>query len=631
MANNLQDLISDGRVHVMDGATGTMLYARGVFVNICYDELNLKEPKLVMEVHEDYVRAGAEIIETNTFGANPVRLSSFGLEERTEEINRAAAELALRASGGRACVVGAIGPLGIRIEPFGPTAREEAVDFFERQVTGLLEGGVDGFVLETFGHLDEIHSAYKAVRNLSDLPVIAQMTIEEDVRTSYGTEVEVLTTAITSWGADVVGLNCSVGPSAMLEAVERMSRVTDRPISAQPNAGLPKDVSDRKIYLTSPDYVAQYALRMIGAGARFIGGCCGTTPDHIKKIRDFVAGDQPRQVAIPGRRAATHSTRATPMAQWRDAEWDDTRRVANAVDPAPLSKRSPWGKKIAAGEFVTSIELAPPSGTRPDSMIKQCEMIKEAGVDAVSLLDGPRAQLRMGALLSATIIEREVGIETVFHYSCRDRNMFTMISDLLGASAVGLRNVLIVTGDPPRMGPYDSTAVFDIDSIGLTNVVNGLNCGVEPGGSALGNQTRFVIGVAVNPGAVDLDRELDRFAWKVDAGADFAVTQPVFELSRIQSFLTRIQGYRIPLIVEIWPPTSLRNAQFLANEVPGVIVPEWVLERMAAAQERGDEAASDEGVSIAREVYDQVKDFVQGVQVSAPMGRIQTALNVLSG
>ncbi len=371
---------------------------------------------------------------------------------------------------------------------------------------------------------------------------------------------------------------------------------------------------------------------MIGAGARGLGGCCGTTPAHSKKIRDFVAGDQPRQVTIPGSRAATHSTRATPIAQWRDAEWDDTKRVADAVNPAPLGERSPWGKKIAAGEFVTSIELAPPSGTRPDSMIKHCEMIKEAGVDAVSLLDGPRAQLRMGALLSATIIEREVGLETVFHYSCRDRNMFTMISDLLGASAVGLRNVLIVTGDPPRMGPYpDSTAVFDIDSIGLTNVVNGLNCGVEPGGSALGNQTRFVIGVAVNPGAIDLDRELDRFAWKVEAGADFAVTQPVFELSLIESLLTRIEGYRIPLIVEIWPPTSLQNAQFLANEVPGVIVPEWVLERMAAAQERGDEAARDEGVSIAREVYDQVKDFVQGVQVSAPMGRIETALNVLSG
>jgi len=601
----------------MDGATGTMLYARGVFVNICYDQLNLTEPELVTQVHEDYVRAGAEIIETNTFGANPVRLSSFGLEERTEEINRAAAELALTASGGRACVVGAIGPLGIRIEPFGPTARDEAVDFFERQVTGLLEGGVDGFVLETFGHLDEIHSAYKAVRNLSDLPVIAQMTIEEDVRTSYGTEVEVLTTEITSWGADVVGLNCSVGPSAMLEAVERMSRVTDRPISAQPNAGLPKDVSDRKIYLASPDYVAQYALRMIGAGARFIGGCCGTTPDHIKKIRDFVAGDQPRHVALPAGRVLEHSTQDAAADQRREREWHDTKLVPDAVDPAPLGERSPWGKKIAAGEFVTSIELAPPAGTRPDSMIKHCEMIKEAGVDAVSLLDGPRAQLRMGALLSATIIEREVGIETVFHYSCRDRNMFTMISDLLGASAVGLRNVLIVTGDPPRMGPYaDSTAVFDIDSIGLTNVVNGLNCGVEPGGSALGNQTRFVIGVAVNPGAVDLDRELDRFAWKVDAGADFAVTQPVFELSLIESFLTRIERC-IPLIVEIWPPTSLRNAQFLANEVPGVIVPEWVLERMAAAQERGDEAARDEGVSIAREVYDQVKDFVQGVQVSA--------------
>ncbi len=606
----LQDLLADGRVHLFDGAMGTMLYAKGFFLNVCYDELALKQPALVQEVHEEYVRAGAEILETNTFGANPVKLGGFGLAERTEEINRAAAEIARRAAHGRALVVGAIGPLGVRIEPYGPTSRAEAEAFFRRQVNGLLEGGVDGFILETFSDLDELHAGHQAVRSASDLPVIAQMTIGDDARTLYGTDPETIATALTEWGADVVGLNCSVGPAVMLDAIEAMARVTARPLSAQPNAGLPRAVGDRRIYLSSPEYMANYARRMIAAGARFVGGCCGTTPEHIKKIRDLVATMQPRPPAVTIMRSAA----ATPA----------------GVAPVPLAERSRWGKKIAERAFVTSVELVPPQGWLPTKLVEQCRALKQAGVDAVAILDGPRAQSRMGAIPSGIIVEREAGIEALVHYTCRDRNMLGMISDLLGAAAAGVRNILIVTGDPPRAGPYpDATAVFDIDSIGLTNVVQRLNHGLDPGGNPIGEPTRYVIGVAVNQTAVDLDRELSRFAWKVDAGAEFAVTQPVFDPDQLERLLKRIESFRIPIIAGVWPLVSLRNAEFLANEVPGVAVPKSVIERMRTAEERGAEAAEAEGVKIAREIVARARGMVQGVQISAPLGRLDLALGVL--
>jgi homocysteine S-methyltransferase len=605
----LRDLIADSRVHVLDGAMGTMLYGKGVFLNVCYDELSLKQPDLVAEVHDAYVRAGAEAIETNTFGANPVKLAGHGLADQTEEINAAAAALARRVAGDRAAVIGAVGPLGVRIEPFGPTSRAEARDAFRRQLAGLLAGGVDGFILETFADTDEIHEALLAAREVSDLPVIAQMTIGDDGNTAYGTSPETFARLLTEWGADVVGVNCSVGPVGVLEAVERIAKVTDLPISALPNAGLPKAVGDRKIYLASPDYVASYARRMVTAGARFVGGCCGTTPEHIKRIRDYVASVEPRRQGAVTVRGAVE-----PPA---------------GVEAVALSKRSRFGAKLARGELVTSVEIVPPRGVDPAPMLEQCRALKIAGVDAVNLPDGPRAQSRMGALPSALLIEREVGIETVAHYCCRDRNLLGMLSDLLGAHAAGLRNILIITGDPPKMGPYpDATAVFDIDSIGLTNLVYRLNHGLDPGHNAIGKPTSWVIGVGVNPGAVDLDRELARFAWKADAGADFAVTQPVFDARQLETFLARVRQYRIPVVAGIWPLVSLRNAEFLANEVPGVTVPSEILERMRAAQEKGKEAALAEGVAIARETFARVRKDVQGVQVSAPFGKVEVALEV---
>jgi methionine synthase / methylenetetrahydrofolate reductase (NADH) len=609
MSVTLRALLDDGRVHVLDGAMGTMLYGKGFFLNVCYDELSLKQPKLVQEVHEEYVRAGAEIIETNTFGANPKKLASYGLGDDTERINTAAARLARAAAGDRVSVVGAIGPLGVRIEPFGPTSREETFAFFRRQVDGLLAGGVDGFILETFSDLDEIHEALRAVRSACDLPVITQMTIGTDGLTHYGTDPETFTKQLTEWGADVIGVNCSVGPAGVLEAVEKMGKATERPISAVPNAGLPKDVGDRKIYLASPEYMASYARRMIEAGARIVGGCCGTTPEHIKKIRDYIASVVPRHPTVVVSRSAV--------------------TAPAGVEAVPLAERSSWGRKVACGEFVTSVEIVPPKGVDPTPMLEQCRALKAAGVAAVNVPDGPRAQSRMGVLPSAILIQREVGIETVIHYCCRDRNLLGMLSDILGAHAAGLRNILIITGDPPKMGPYpEATAVFDIDSIGLTNLVYRLNHGLDPGNNPIGAPTKWAIGVGVNPGAIDLDRELSRFAWKVDAGAEYAVTQPVFDVQQLEAFLKRVEEFKIPLVAGIWPLISLRNAEFLANEVPGVSVPESVLARMRTAQEKGKEAALAEGVKIAREMFRQVKGAVQGVQVSAPFGRVEVALEV---
>jgi homocysteine S-methyltransferase len=604
----LRELLADGRTHLFDGAMGTVLYGRGVFLNVCYDELNLRQPDLIRDIHREYVKAGADLIETNTFGANPRKLAQYGLGADTEAINRAAARLAREAAGTRAAVVGAIGPLGIRIEPFGETSVEEARADFRRQAEGLLEGGVDGFILETFSDVEELRAAFLAVRGITDLPIIAQMTIGTDGMTHYGTAPAVFGPILEQLGADVIGVNCSVGPHGVLEAVEQLAPVVTRPISAQPNAGLPRDVGDRKMYMASPEYMGTYAKRIVEAGARFVGGCCGTTPEHIKAMAGFVHSVAPRHVSV--------TTSAEP--------------AAAGVEPLPLAERSRYGAKLARGEFITTVEIVPPKGVDPGPMFDQCRALKAAGVDAVNVPDGPRAQSRMGALLSGLMIEREVGLESVVHYACRDRNLLGMLSDLLGAAAAGLRNLLLVTGDPPKMGPYpDATAVFDIDAIGLTNLVARLNHGLDPGHNPIGAPTSFVIGVGVNPAAPDFERELRRLHWKVDAGAEFAITQPVFDLEQLDRFLKQVESFRLPIIGGIWPLVSLRNAEFLANEVPGVTVPEEILRRMRRASERGREEGLAEGVAIAKEMLAAVRDRLSGAQVSAPLGKVPVALEVL--
>lgn len=607
-----QILDSDG-IYVFDGAVGTRLYDKGVYINRSYDELNLTSPDLVREVHEEYVKAGADIIETNSFGATRHKLMPYGLEERLAEINRAAASIARKAAGDKAYVAGAVGPLGIRIEPFGPTSFDEAKELFKEQAAALLDGGVDLFVLETFSELPEIEQAIRAVRELCDLPIIAQMTIQMDGKTVFGTTPEVFTAQLDALGVDVIGLNCGMGPNHILTALEKMRGITARPLAAQPNAGLPRDVQGRQFYMGSPEYMATFAKRFVQAGAKFVGGCCGTTPTHVKLIADSIRSISPRQAA---------SFAATT----RSAVVDLTPPDITVVD---AELRSVWSRKIARGEFVTSVEVLPPKGCDADATLESLKPLKAAGVDAVNIPDGPRAQTRMSAQATAVLVEREIGIEAVLHYCCRDRNLLGMMSDLLGAAALGLHNLLIITGDPPKMGPYpEATAVFDIDSIGLTNMANKLNHGLDLGNNPIGKPTAFSIGVGVNPGAVNLDEEIRRFEWKVEAGAEYAITQPVFDTEQLRNFLDRIAHVRIPIVAGIWPLVSYRNAEFLHNEVPGVNVTPEILDRMRRASEKSKDAAREEGIAIARESLLAVRDVIAGVQVSAPFNNVRYALQV---
>jgi methionine synthase / methylenetetrahydrofolate reductase(NADPH) len=615
-ATLLARLLDPYQVVVFDGAMGTMLYSRGVFINQCYDELNLRQPDLVRSVHEAYIEAGAQAIETNTFGANRMKLNAYGLSGQVREINRAAATLAREAAGDVVLVAGAVGPLGVRVEPYGPTALTEARVAFAEQLTGLRDGGVDVFILETFADVSEIEQAVLAAREVDpQIPVIAQMTIGAEARTPYGVEVEDVARSLEAFGADIIGLNCSLGPQGILEGIERMAAVTRKKLSAQPNAGMPREVGGRSMYMASPEYMATYARHLVQARARVIGGCCGTTPEHISAIAEGIRPLAPRTPFIPTVERRKRPTEAPPEDR--------------GVTPLPFAERSRFAGRISRGEFVTSVEIVPPRGADATRMLDDCRALKTAGVDAVNVPDGPRAQSRMGALLTSVLIEQSVGIETVTHYCCRDRNLLGMLSDLLGAAAVGLHNILIITGDPPKMGPYPSaTAVFDIDSIGLTNLVARLNRGLDPGGNALGAPTSYAIGVGVNPAALDLEHEIRRFEWKVDAGAEFAITQPVFDAAQLERFLELIQHVRIPVIAGIWPLVSVRNAEFLANEVPGVDVPEHVIARMRVASERSKETAVQEGIAIARDMLERVRPVVQGVQVSAPFGKVALALEV---
>jgi methionine synthase / methylenetetrahydrofolate reductase(NADPH) len=609
-----QIIESDG-IFVFDGAIGTRLYSKGIYINRCYDELNLIAPDLVKEVHDEYIAAGAEIIETNSFGATRNKLQPFGLESKTREINIASARLARESAGENIWVAGAIGSLGLRIEPYGPTSFDEAKEMFREQAEALAEGGVDLIVLETFSDLSEMQQAILAVKEACDLPIIAQMTIQMDGNTIFGATPELFTKRLDEWGADVIGLNCGVGPALILTALEKMREVTAKPLAAQPNAGLPRDVQGRQFYMGSPEYMAEYSRRFVQVGAKFIGGCCGTTPAHIKLMAAAIRSISPRQTpqVIVKEMVAARVEDLTPQ-------------DVKVVDP---EERSNWSKKIARGEFVTSVEVLPPKGCDAKATLDSIRLLKDAGVDAVNIPDGPRAQTRMSAQATAVLVERDIGIEAVLHYCCRDRNLLGMMSDLLGAAALGLHNLLLITGDPPKMGPYpDATAVFDIDAIGLTNMVNKLNHGLDLGNNPIGIPTAFSVGVGVNPGAVNLDEEIRRFEWKVEAGAEYAITQPVFDTEQLRVFLDRISHVKIPIVAGIWPLVSFRNAEFLHNEVPGVNVTSEILDRMNVASEKSKEHAREEGILIARESLLEVRDVIAGVQVSAPFGNVKYALQV---
>src|SRR5438105_776836 len=566
----------DDRVLVCDGAMGTMLYAKGVFINKSFDALNITQPDLVAEVHQEYVRAGADIVETNTFGANRIKLGSFGLADKLYAINEQGAKIARHAADDRAYVAGAIGPLGIRIEPWGKTGVDEARDYFREQAQALADGGVDLFILETFRDLNEIGAAIDAVRSVSDLPIVAQMSTEEDGNTLDGTPPEKFAPELERRGATIIGVNCAVGPAPMLDTIERMAAVTPRKLSAQPNAGQPRDVEGRNIYLCSPDYMASYARRFIMHNVRLVGGCCGTTPEHIRHMKAAVRAMAP--AVLKSDADADRSAKAFAMhkqANGRTAphEHGDGRsakplgeRSAIASPPVAREHKSRLANALARGTFVASVELLPPRGYQTEQAVDRARRLKIGGVDVINIPDGQRAGARISALSLAVLIEQQAGIETVLHYACRDRNLLGIQSDLLGAHARGVRNLMLVTGDPGRVGDYpDATAVFDVDSIGLTNVVSRLNRGCDVGGQSIGAPTAFHVGVSVNPGASNLEQELRRFEYKLEAGAEFVVTRPIFDLHAFESFLRRIEGARLPIMAGSFPFESARNAEFMAN------------------------------------------------------------------
>ena len=615
------ELFAD-RPILADGAMGTLLYARGIATSRCIDELNLSDPSLILAAHEEYLQAGAELLETNTFGANRFRLARHGLAAKMAEINAAGVKLARQAVdrlkekqapnvGVAAWVAGSVGPLGVRLEPLGKTGLDEARAAFAEQIAALAGNGANGIdllIIETMPALNEARQALEAAKSIApQLPVLVMVTVDDESECLDGSSPAQAAALLTEWGADAIGVNCSTGPATVLTAIEAMRAATRLPIAAMPNAGLPRAVEGRNIYLCSPEYMASFARKAIAAGAQLVGGCCGTTPNHIRAMRSAIrALDEQARVEVTG--TAPAPTTETP--------------------PAPLAQRSRLGALIAARTFATVVEIVPPRGIDCSKEIEGARLMARLGVHAINVYDAPQASARMSGQSLSIQIQQHTGIETILHYACRDRTLLSIQSDLLGASSIGLHNILCVTGQPTRLANYpDATQVFDVDSIGLVNAVHRLNRGLDVGSNAIGVSTNFAIGVAANPGAPDLDNELRRFAWKVEAGAEFAITQPVFDLRLLENFLERTRDHGIPVIAGIWPFISLRNAEYMKNDLR-LAMPEEIMLRMAQADSPA--AARAEGIMIAQEMLAAVRPYVQGVQVSAPFGHYDVAAEVIS-
>src|SRR5580658_6332244 len=617
------DIFADRPV-LADGAMGTVLYARGIFVNRSYDELNLSDPNLILGVHEEYLQAGAEILETNTFGANRFRLARHGLAGKMAEINAAGVRLARQAverlkekqSGNAeitAWVAGSVGPLGVRLEPLGKTGLDEARAAFAEQIGILAEGGVDLLIIETMPALNEAHEALEAAKAVAPhLPVLVMVTVDDESECLDGASPAQAAALLTEWGADAVGVNCSTGPATVLTAAEAMRAATALPLAAMPNAGVPRAVDGRNIYLCSPEYMASFARKAVAAGVQIVGGCCGTTPNHIRAMRSAIrAMDEQTHVTVTG--AAPQVSKETP--------------------PAMLGQRSRLGALLAEGAFIKLVEFVPPRGIDCSKEIEGAQLLARLGVDAIDVYDAAQASARMSGQSLCIQIQQHTGMETILHYTCRDRNLLSIQSDLLGAASIGLRNVLCVTGEPPKQGDYpDASQVFDVDSIGLVNIANRLNHGLDIGSNSIGASTNFTIGVAANPGVPDLENELRRFAYKVDAGAEYVITQAVFDLRLLEEFLERAKNLvgdrHIPVIAGIWPLISLRNAEYMKNDLR-VAMPEEIMLRMAQADT--PEAARAEGIKIAHEMAEAVRPYVEGVQVSAPYGHYDVAAEVIAG
>ena len=595
---------------VIDGAMGTVIYDKGIFINTCYEHLCVSHPELILNIHRDYVNAGADIIETNSFGANRIKLQAYGLSDQLELINRSAVKLARESTTENQWVVGSVGPCLESNQHYNPSQNDELQSIFYEQFSILADEGVDAFFLETFTHSREVLLAAEIAKTFK-LPVFSSVTVGKDGETRKGEKIEMIISSLNKCESiDGVGINCGLGPAAALSIAERAIPHTSKPFIVMANAGLPQEVSGRLIYMSTPEYFSEYSKKLIEIGARAVGGCCGTTPDHIKTMSKQVK-------SLSG--VKEHIEIKTKI---------EKKQPTSSI--ITIEKKCKFGSKLFRGEKVTSIEITPPRSIDLKPMLEKCRQCKEAGIDAINIPDGPRASARISPMVAALAIEKEVGIETVLHYCCRDRNLIGMQSDLLGGYAGGLRNYLIITGDPPKLGDYpNSTAVFDVDSVGLTQVVRNLNHGVDVGGNIINPPTGILIGVGANPCTVDKKREINHFINKVNAGAEYAITQPIFDANALIKFLDEIElkGSNIPIIAGIWPLVSLRNAEFLKNEVPGVEVPDEILKRMSEAKTKEEGRAL--GIKIVKEIRDQISDRVAGFQVSAPFGITELALQVL--
>ena len=617
MSHAAHALFTGTRPVLCDGAMGSMLYGRGIFINRCYDELNVAQPDLVRTIHQEYLQAGAILLEANTFGANRIRLERFGFESRVRELNLAGVRLAREAAtqhgDQQIFVAGAIGPLGVRIGHDAKVTPQEAYDAFAEQIGAQLDAGADLLILETMMSMAESEQALRAAHDHApSLPTLLMVTVDERGNCLDGTSPEDAARLLEQWGADAIGCNCSEGPQIVLATIERMRAVSRLPLAAMPNAGTPKVVDGRSLYLTSPEYMAGFARKFVRAGATFVGGCCGTTPQHIRSMHGALRALEAQEAGVQ----VIESGVSTPEA---------------AIAPVPLAQRSKIGAMIAAGSFCTLVEIVPPKGFDCTRELEGAAELHKLGVDAINIPDSPRASPRMSALSLCVQIQQRVGIETVLHYTCRDRNLLAIQGDLLGAASIGLKNILCLTGDPPKLGgPLgrfpDPTAVFDVDAIGLTRIVRDLNHGLDLAGAPLGASPGFAIAVAANPGVPDLDHEVRRFAAKVEAGGEFAITQPVFDLRLLDDFLRRIEQFRIPVIAGIWPLTSTKNAHFMRDQLK-VRMPQEILDRMISAAT--PDHARAEGIAIAQEMLAAVRDRVQGTQVSAPFGKYKAAAQVL--
>jgi methionine synthase / methylenetetrahydrofolate reductase(NADPH) len=608
------DIFGDRPV-LADGGMGTMIISRGISISRCFAELNVSDPALILSIHKDYLQAGAEILETNTFGANRFQLARHGLADKVAEFNAAGVRIARQAADGMkqkqagdAWVAGTVGPLGVPLEPLGKTGLEEARAAFEEQIRALVAAGVDMIIIETMMALNQAREAVLAARAAApDHPVLVMMTVDDDSNCLDGASPAHAAAVLTEAGADAVGVNCSSGPATVLTAIEGMRAATSLPIAAMPNAGLPRAVEGRNMYFCSPEYMASFARKALAAGAQILGGCCGTTPHHIRAMR----------AAVRAFEGEMHIGEAGAVIE-----------ISSETPPLKIGERSRFGALLDKGTFITLVEMMPPRGIDCSRELEGAQMLASRGVHAISVMDSLRATARISAQSLCIQIRQHTGVETVVHYTCRDRNLLSIQSDLLGAASLGLRNVLCMTGAPPKQGNYpDATAVFDVDSIGLVNVLRLLNHGLDIGANPFGASTNFTIGVTANPGAPDIENELRRLRFKVEAGAEYVITQPVFDLTLLEQFIRRIEFYRIPVIAGIWPLTNLRNAEFMKNDLR-VSVPEWIMLRMA--QTDTPEAAQREGVRIAQEMLEAVRPYVQGVQLSLPRNQYAAAAEVIA-